>query len=199
MIQDDIEIITVNYNTPDLIEKLLDSWIEFGYNNIPIHVIDGSDRPEFCDSIKQICKRERATLTQFGYNIHHGPGLDFGIKNSQKKYLFLMDSDSYFIKAGLFDELKLPDDCFGIGRLVEIDVYNSQKEPQKLLYLHPNNCLINKEKYLAGSPAVKIKRLPPFINTMLNMKFALKDGREVLIRYVYFGGRGTVSRFGMGK
>lgn len=193
-----IEILTVNYNTPDLIQRLLDSWIKFNYSSIPIHVIDGSDKLEFRENIKKVCKRSEVRLTQFGYNIHHGPGLDFGIKQSHKEYLFLMDSDSYFIKSGLFEVLELPEDCFGIGRTVNIYPIDSQGQPQEVLYLHPNCCLINKEKYLKGSPLVRIPHMPPFISTMLNMEFVIRDGRAVLDQYVYMGGKGTRDRFGEG-
>jgi len=194
MIKNDIAIICVNYNTPDLIENLLNSWREYGYNNIPIFIIDGSDEPKFIDKIKDVCKIQNVSLIQFGYNIHHGPGLHQGINNSDYKYLFLIDSDSYFIKENLFDNIDMPENIFGIGRIVLTNEAGQNDKNGKVKYLHPNCCLINKEKYLLSDPL--IKHGAPFINTILNMKFMIIDRWDIIQNYVSFGSRGTVNRFG---
>lgn len=191
-VKGNIEILVVNFNTPDLIKRLLDSWAEFRYNSVPVHVIDGSNTVENQEKIKEICKE--AKLTQFGYNIHHGPGLDFGIKQSEKDYLFLMDSDSYFTKAGLFDRLQLPEDYFGIGMVVVVNSDGFVDPAGKIQYLHPNCCLVSKEKYLHSSPL--IKHGAPFISTMAKMKFSIKDEWNVISEHVFWGVRGTVNRFG---
>lgn len=174
--KENIEILVVNFNTPDLIKRLLDSQIKFGYSAVPIHVIDGSNTLEFQEEIRQICKRVK--LTQFKYNIHHGPGLDFGIHQSKKEYLFLMDSDSYFVKTGLFDILQFPKDHFGVGRIAIVNQNGGIDKTGKVQYLHPNCCLINKEKYLNSRPLTK--HGAPFINTMINMKFAIKDEWNII-------------------
>jgi glycosyltransferase involved in cell wall biosynthesis len=190
--KENIEILVVNFNTPDLIERLLDSWIKFGYSSTQIHIIDGSNTPQYQTRIKEVCKNVK--LTQFGYNIHHGPGLDFGIKQSSKEYLFLMDSDSFFTESGLFDILQFPEDHFGVGFIVRVDSRGVNSREGQIRYLHPNCCLISKEKYLMSSPL--IRHGAPFIDTMTNMKFLIKDESELIKKYIYFGGRGTVGRFG---
>jgi len=191
-VKDNIEILVVNYNTPDLVKRLLDSRTNFGYGDIQIHIIDGSSTPEFQKEAKKVCQEVR--LTQHGYNIHHGPGLDYGIRQSNKEYLFLMDSDSYFTKPGLFDRLEFPENHFGIGMVVIVNSDGFVDEKGKIQYLHPNCCLINREKYFLSHPF--IKHGAPFLSTMANMKFSIKDGWDIISEYVYWGVRGTVNRFG---
>ena len=191
-VKENIEIVVVNYNTPDLVKRLLDSWIKFDYTTVQIHIVDGSDTLEFQEKIKEVCRG--IELTQLKYNIHHGPGLDFGIRQSEKEYLFLMDSDSYFTKVGLFDRLQFPENHFGIGMIVVVNNAGFVDPAGRIQYLHPNCCLISREKYLSSNPL--IKHGAPFISTMANMKFFIKDEWKIISEYVYWGVRGTAARFG---
>jgi glycosyltransferase involved in cell wall biosynthesis len=197
MNRNDIEIICVNYNTPDLIDVLLNSWRDFLYNDIHIHIVDGSDTLEMQNKIKEIIKVPNIRLTQFGYNIHHGRGLDFGINKSTKKYQFLIDSDSYFIKKELFENVNVPENSFGIGRIVITNEKGQNDINGNVKYLHPNCCIIDKEKYSMSKSL--INHGAPFIETMINMEFPIIDKWNVISDYVFFGSRGTVNRFGYKK
>ena len=88
-----VEIISVNYNTPDFIERMVDSVQKEG--NYPIRIIDGSDREPYENLIRKVCKRYGVTLQQQGWNIHHGRGMDLGVSTSEFKYVLLIDSDNY--------------------------------------------------------------------------------------------------------
>lgn len=186
-----MEIITVNYNTPDLMIRLLKSYFKYGYQMYPIHVLDGSDDLRFASMLEQFCRENKVKYTGFGYNIHHGPGLHYGIMSSAEEQLFLMDSDAEFIMSGLFDELVLGDE-FGCGNICLVD--KNGFRGGKIKYLHPNCCLISKMKYLESSPFEK--RGAPFMTTMNNMKFQLRDSWAIVKKYVNTGSRGTVNRYG---
>ena len=71
-----ITALTVNYNTPDFLERLLVSFRK--YYDLPFVVIDGSDESQY-QKIKSFPDKYQITLIHFGYNIHHGPGLAYGI------------------------------------------------------------------------------------------------------------------------
>lgn len=88
---EDIEIATVHYKTPDFIYEQYESIRKF-YPKIKYNIIDGSDNGEkyFLDLES---KDSNITIKRFGFNIHHGPGMDFSIKNSNKKFTLLIDSD----------------------------------------------------------------------------------------------------------
>ena len=189
-----IEILCVNYNTPDLIERLLNSWVKWDYNEIPIHIIDGSDNPVFAEKVKDICKIDNVKLTQRGYNVHHGNGLHFCIIKSPKEFQFLMDSDSSFKKCGLFDAIDIPSNYFGIGNICKVDKDGYNVTEEGISYLHPNCCVISKEKYLKSERL--INHGAPFINTMKHMKYPIKDISELAKEYLDYGGGETVRRFG---
>jgi len=84
-----VEIITVNYCTPELIKKLVRSVRKYE-GDYPIRVIDGSDKEPYISQMRDIMDID---LEQFGYNIHHGRGLDYGIKTSKYEWCLLVDSD----------------------------------------------------------------------------------------------------------
>lgn len=187
-----IEIVTVNYNTPDLMVTLLESYFKYGYSKYPIHVLDGSDDLGSAVTLEQYCREKNVRYTAFGFNIHHGPGLHYGIMCSPEDQVWLMDSDAVFNCEGLFDAIELTFE-FGCGRICTVDS-NGFDRKEGIKYLHPNCCLISKEKYLKSAPL--IKHGAPFIETMKTMKFPLLDSWSIIKKFVSPGKRGTVSRYG---
>jgi len=104
-----IEIISVNYNTPDLIERMINS-VRLYEEMYPIRIIDGSDNQEFINQDRIIqSKYPNVIFEEMGYNIHHGRGLDYGISTSKYEWCLLIDSDVYLKKPAfnLFDFDKL--------------------------------------------------------------------------------------------
>ena len=95
-----VKILTVHYKTPDLIYKQYNSIRKF-YPNIFYHIIDGSDDNKiYFSDLEQ--KDKNVFVDRFGYNIHHGPGMDHGIRNSKHNYLLILDSD-VSIKSDFLD------------------------------------------------------------------------------------------------
>lgn len=116
MLATEIPVVTVSYNTPELINNLLTTFRE-KYQN-PYYIIDGSD-PENLEKIKSIvAKFDNVHLIAFGYNIHHGPGMAWAINNLPitGPVLFL-DSDIEIVRAGFIEELlkSLTPEIYGVG------------------------------------------------------------------------------------
>jgi len=147
-----ISIVVVNYNTIDCTKKLIDCILEL-YPNITIHIVEGSDKSHRIEEQNKYYKNlpKYINIHRIPYNIHHGPGIDFGIKKSTTPYVLVLDSDTYFIKPGLI-ELLLSNienkPLYGSGWTCSInkdgfDYYGDDS----ITYLHPFCMLINKSLY----------------------------------------------------
>lgn len=110
-----VTALTINYNTPDYLERLLTSFRKF-YPDIPYLVIDGSDEENY-KKIKTFDKKFNIQLVHFNYNIHHGPGMTYGIKLIKTKRILLVDSDMIICNGGWLELMKndLLPTSYGIG------------------------------------------------------------------------------------
>lgn len=180
----EFEIISVNYNTPDLLERLLTS-IRQNYNQ-PIRIIDGSDTEEFRRLAKMVCdKFTGITLEQLGYNIHHGRGLDYAIASSTLDWCMCIDSDCEILQ-GMFE-------CFKFTHAYEGFCCSTSYTNK---YVHPEILLVDVQKYRHnpnkfikhGEPAIKIMR----DNNMTDRLCMPEEFKKFYIRH----GRGTCGRFG---
>jgi hypothetical protein len=188
-----IEIITVNYNTPDLINNLIKS-VRDVECNYQIRIIDGSDKEPFKSEIIEVCKKyNNIILQQQGWNIHHGRGMDYAMNTSSYDWVLFIDSDSQ-IKAGLLNVLSFNKPYMGFSMQVNDYGMNVDKG---ILYLHPQFLLVNVKHYRInkckfihhGAPALQImKDTKNEDKNIINDKYL-----ELFIR----GGRGTINRFGL--
>ena len=72
-------IVVVSYNSFQLIEKLITSIRRF-YPTNEVHIIEGSDDSKTAIQIQNsVDNWGRVTVYEFGYNIHHGPGMTWAI------------------------------------------------------------------------------------------------------------------------
>lgn len=185
-----VEICSVNFKTPDLIEKLIES-VRSECNN-PIRIIDGSDTEEHQRLIRIVCADYMVELNQLGYNIHHGRGMDYIMNTTKYDWVLLIDSDSS-IKSGLLEVLRYDKPYCGFGMQVNQFGINV---PKGILYLHPHFLLVNTWHYRThdwkfihhGAPAIQVMAmLPDEEKNVIDDKYL-----ELFNR----GGRGTVNRFG---
>lgn len=179
-----ITVLSVNYNTPEYLERLLSSFRRF--YDTPFVVVDGSDKPNY-EKIKDFDKKYDIKLHHFDYNIHHGPGMALGItKLITTERILLSDSDIIVHNGGWLEmmEEELRPDSYGIGDIQQeyYLVYKRvgippqvrrgarlmrnkvQSEQVWIPYLHPVLALINRE--VALKYPMPIKGGAPLIEAM---------------------------------
>ena len=143
-----IPVVSVSYNSPELIEDLLSSF-RAHYKN-PITIIDGSSG-EFSGQIEEVCKKYAdVQFIHFEYNIHHGPGMAWAFQN-----LFLsgpvlvIDSDVFILRHGFIENMlaALKPDMYGVGTICYVNDggYHVEYREGAVRYLHPACMLCNAE------------------------------------------------------
>lgn len=198
-----ISALTVNYNTPDFLDRLLSTFRK--YYDLPFIVVDGSDDINYA-KIKEFTNKYKVEIHHFEFNIHHGPGLAYGMKYIKTKQILLLDSDLIVIKAGFVEDLqaKLESESYGIGdvQIVNEDGYNVKTG---IKYLHPACALINREIALKFS--LPILHGAPMINAMKEIhnrkldilqheSWVTNDFRNKNKIYVSHDWQGTVNQTG---
>jgi len=168
---ENIPFVTVSYNAPDLINNLLSSARQF-YNN-KIFVIDGSDLDK-SQIIKTITESYINTeFIGFEYNIHHGPGMAWAIKNlNLTGPVLFIDSDMRILERGFLEKLHavLTPSHYGVGNVIHINddgfTVNNDTE-DAAAYLHPALMLCNIEEMRKWP--MPIKHGAPMTETMLEI------------------------------
>jgi hypothetical protein len=198
-----MKILTVHYKTPDLIYRQYESIRQF-YPLINYEVIDGSDDGNhYFEDLEK--KDDNFKIKRFGYNIHHGPGMNYGIINSEVNEIIILDSDVWLKKDFLDIFLK---NFNGIAKGMKLlindeGISSTQKNRTsnnnfKYPYIHPYCMLVNKTEYLKYKPFVK--HGAPCIEFMVDVYN--NDKSDLLIdfpieEYVNLEIRGTRSRWGI--
>lgn len=198
-----VKIVSVHYKTPDLIYNQYNSIRKF-YPEIKYEIIDGSDdgKKYFVDLEK---KDPNFVVRRFGYNIHHGPGMDYAIKNSSEEFLLILDSD-VSLKSSLIEPMIK--DFTGISKGLRIminkdgvsSLQSNRTENQNFSYpyIHPYCMLIDRNKYISFKPFKK--HGAPCIDFMMDVYE--KGQSDQLIHfdindYVNLVIRGTRSKWGI--
>lgn len=198
-----VKIVSVHYKTPDLIYNQYNSVRKF-YPKIKYEIIDGSDdgKKYFVDLEK---KDPNFVVKRFGYNIHHGPGMDYAIKNSSEEFLLILDSD-VSLKSPLIEPMI--EDFTGISKGLRIMInkdgvsllQSNRTENQNFSYpyIHPYCMLIDRNKYISFKPFKK--HGAPCIDFMMDVYE--KGQSDQLIHfdindYVNLVIRGTRSKWGI--
>lgn len=201
-----IEIISVHYKTPDYIYEQYKS-VRKLYPNIAYRIIDGSDNENtyFLDLEE---KDENFKVERFGFNIHHGPGMDYAIKSSTYEFLLILDSDVTLKKDILTPMIKRYSG-YAVGRKRIVNALGMQSweirligklfpKSFKYMYIQPVCMLINRDAYFQFKPF--FKHGSPCIDAMIDIhkknqthlltEFPLEDFMD--IKY-----KGTVQKWGM--
>ena len=206
-----IPLVTVSYNTPQLLHDLLSSVRRFYAN--PIHVVDGSDAAHV-DQIRAVAAQfEGVHLHVQGYNIHHGPGMAWALRELPLgPRVLVVDSDVVFLRAGLIEALDtaLPAGAYGVGALqwVNRGGFNVPAGEGAIRYLHPAMMLCNVDE-LKRWP-MPVKHGAPMIEAMtaihdanlpellVHMDWVLNDFSRETTEKIYFDHlwQGTVKRTG---
>lgn len=198
-----IEIISVHYKTPDYIYTQYNSVRKF-YPKIHYRIIDGSD-----NNVKYFEDLEKNDINfkvnRFGYNIHHGPGMDYAIKSSKFEFLLILDSD-VCLKKPLIEDMFKNFKGYATGKkiIVNSDGFESWQKPKtnhnfKYIYIHPYCMLLKKSEYLKFNPF--IKHGAPCIQSMIDINKQQKSellSDFIIEEYVDLKVRGTRKIWGLG-
>lgn len=205
-----IPVVVVVYNTPELASGLLSSFRRY-YSN-EIFLLDGSDE-QLSVKVKDVSgDYERVNYIGFGYNIHHGPGMAWAIKNlNLSGPVLFLDSDIEIVRGGFIEDLlgELEPALYGVGAVAHInrDGFDVSPSESAIPYLHPPCMLCNAEVMRQwplpnkhGAPMrdamvalhdAKSSRLLKNIEWVFN---DLTDGTEK--RYLIHLSQGTVKKTG---
>jgi SAM-dependent methyltransferase len=141
-----IPLISVSYNSAELIEDLLSSFRRFYANSVTI--IDGSSA-EHVPAIEAVCaKYADVKFIHFDYNIHHGPGMAWAYQNLDLQGpVLVLDSDVYVLNPGLIEALAaaLKPGMYGVGYVNHVNEggFDVTYEEGAVRYLHPACMLCN--------------------------------------------------------
>lgn len=176
----DIPVVSVSYNSPELLLGLLASFRKF-YRN-PIHIVDGSD-PQHLAKIREVAAGfDNVHLHAMEYNIHHGPGLAWAIQNlNLSGPVLFMDTDIVVLKEGFIEALMaaLQPGDYGAGGVAYVnrDGFDTDYAYGAIAYLHPPCMLCNVE--VMRQWPMPIKHGAPMVAAMR----ALHDaGKSELLR-----------------
>ena len=199
----DVTAVTVNYRTRDLTERCVSSFLAY-YPQVRFILIDNGSQDDSTVYIREVAARHANVSAIFNQaNLFHGPALDQGMRASETRFVFTLDSDCE-IKGGGFLELMLglfqDPSLYAVGRLVLVDRFGFSSPPGSkggIQYIHPSAMLLDRRKYAT---------LPPFEHhgapCLQNMRAATKAGYTVrdfpVMEYIGHDWRGTAGRYGYG-
>jgi len=155
-----ITALSVVYNTKDVFKKAYDSIRGF-HPDLPMLIIDGSDKKDPCYEYVKSLKSKYTEIIQVENNIGHGRGMDMGLRQIKTPYALIFDSDIEMIKSPIPQMLEMMDnETYGVGWIYNIGrdgrdwgKGHGPDEP-KIPYLHPYFQLLNVEKYKKYHPYV---------------------------------------------
>lgn len=162
-----IPVITVSYNSAELIDDLLKSLRSF-YTN-PVTVIDGSNA-EYVKGIEAVCaKYEDVNFIHFEYNIHHGPGMAWAFQSLELHGpVLVLDSDVLILRHGFLESMvdALKPEMYGVGSISHVNEggYDVDYREGAIRYLHPACMLCNIE--VVRRWPMPIKHGAPMVETM---------------------------------
>jgi glycosyltransferase involved in cell wall biosynthesis len=172
------KVLSVNYNTPDLIYAMVKSFRQF-YDN-EILIVDGSDKKEYEEAKVLLNEFDNIEIHHFNGNIHHGPGMGYAFNAMACDKILVIDSDVIIYKGGFLEllEAELKKESYGVGDIQRVDdrgfnigsrkgaigLRESDKNELGYAYLHPAFMLINRN--IAINWPLPIKHGAPMIETM---------------------------------
>ncbi len=173
-----VSIVTVSYNTPQLLVRLVHSLRQHGYDNV-IHIVDGSDAEPLQALREGLVGVPNLHIHAQGYNIHHGPGMAWAIQNLPlSEQVLFIDSDVTVLRPGFLEDLQVqlqPED-YGVGCVLRVAYLGVTVKDGEggLAYLHPACMLCNMD--VVRQWPLPLKHGAPMIETMRALDHAGKSG-----------------------
>jgi hypothetical protein len=140
-----VTLLTVNWNTEVLAERLLRSFRRFYDPELPMVVVDNSPR----NGGRRSFRRHGARYVTAGVNLGHGLGLDLGMRSVETEYVLLCDPDTVILSPRFRAELEQRLARFGVAAA---DTGNA--------YYHPLCTAFRTEHWKWG--AISLQELFPY-------------------------------------
>jgi GT2 family glycosyltransferase len=196
----DVTFLIINYQTPDLLEKAVNSLMKF-YYEVSTIIFDNGSKDSSMKIINEFSKKYSNVQPYFSEkNIFHGPAMDFALRNLVKtKYCFILDSDTETIGGGFIEDmrniLEESQDNYAVGFQHNVNKRGFLHENGGISIILPFSMLIKRETYI---------KYHPFIHhgqpVMFNFDEAIKNGQKLfnypIDKYINHLWRGTASKFG---
>jgi len=198
---DDLTVITVNYQTPDLLQQAVRSFRRW-YPKQELLIVDNGSKDDSAGTIEGLVAEFSGctNLLMLDQNIFHGPAMHRAMENIHSTYVFFLDSDTEVFAGGFLqvmeNELESDQRTYAIGRINHVNKRGFPAHDGIPIVLSPY-MMLRRKMYFS---------LPPFehhgMPTLKNFTAAHQQGLPVknfpIDQYIHHRGRGTASRFGYG-
>jgi glycosyltransferase involved in cell wall biosynthesis len=159
-----VTALVVNYKTPDLTRRSVESLLGH-YPSLAVLLIDNGSGDDSTAVVRELGSEHANVQVQLNErNVHHGPGMDQGIRLASTPYVFTLDSDTETLKGGFLEEMleHFADPLvYAVGELRYKNRFGYthaywSAEPQAtwIPYTHPHAMLLDRAKYLTLAPFI---------------------------------------------
>jgi GT2 family glycosyltransferase len=197
---ENICVVIVNYQTPDLLETAVQSFRKF-YPAVSLLLTDnGSHDRSRAIITKLAANRPTCTRTVFlEKNIFHGPAMHEAMMAVDQDFVFFLDSDTETQQGGFLEKMTAEftsERMYGVGRIDTVNRRGFHSAKGTPIILSPYMMLRRKPYF----------EFPPFehrgMPTLRNFSAAQRHGYMLksfpVETYIAHAGRGTASRYGYG-
>ncbi|HEY3673391.1 MAG TPA: glycosyltransferase [Acidimicrobiia bacterium] len=140
-----ITLLTVNWNTETLVERLLRSFRAFFDADLPVVVVDNSPQ----NGGRSRFRAQGARYITTGVNLRHGVGLDLGMRYVETEYTLLCDPDTVILSPRFREQIESRLQQYGVAAA---DTGNA--------YYHPLCVAFRTEHWKWG--AISLQELFPY-------------------------------------
>jgi glycosyltransferase involved in cell wall biosynthesis len=131
-------------------------------------IVDGSDDRKKAKEVKAIANADpHVMLHALGHNIHHGPGLVYGMNRIKHDYVFMIDTDDEIVNSDIFKRMfeLMGEKTYAVGSMVLVDDdCKPRSENRYIPYIYPAGMLVNRNEFFKYP--LPIVHDGPFIKTM---------------------------------
>jgi glycosyltransferase involved in cell wall biosynthesis len=193
----DVTAIVVNYGTFRLTRNAIWS-LHSLYPDLEILAIENGSPDDSAARLRNLeAEVEPLSVIVSETNLHHGPGMDAGIRRIETAWALLFDSDSLAFRKGFIENMSaaaLDSGAYMVGQRLLVDDSGFVSDCGGP-YIHPHCALINREQYLSLAPFER-HGAPCLRNARDAAGRGLKLADFPVGDYVYHIGRGTVDLHG---
>ena len=195
---DDLCVVCINFQTPDLLEVAIESFRKF-YPTTLLLLVDNGSKDASTQKIRQIEKKYAGCTSSLliEKNIFHGPAMHRAIDMVRNELVFFLDSDTETRQGGFLEKMIAEfasDKVYAVGRIDTVNKRGFHSVKGTPIVLSPY-MMIRRKLYHDFSP-FEHRGMP----TLRNFAAVQRQGYVLksfpVEKYIAHFGRGTASRYG---